>query len=139
MPNETQDQKRIIVSGMLDQLTYSKHTFVLRIGRRMLRGVLPSGNIRAYRDLLGEKIVVDGTATFQPSGKMTVIVATAIHKAAEQDAVWEHVPHSSPHTLDELCPRNPLPPGESGFGRIFGKWPGDETDEEITAALKKMG
>ena len=139
MHKETHESKRIIVSGILDQLTCSKHTFVLRIGRRVLRGVLPSGNIRAYRDLLGEKVVVDGTTTFQDSGKMTVIVATAIHKAAEQDAVWEHVPHSSPRTLDELRPRNPLPPGASGFGRIFGRWPSDETDEEITAALKAIG
>ena len=138
MLDETQEPQRIIVSGMLDQLTHSRHTFVLRIGKRMLRGILPSGHIRAYRDLLGEKVVVDGTTTFQPSGKMTMIVATAIHKATEQDAVWEQVPHSSPCTLSELRPRNPLPPGESGFGRIFGQWPGDETDEEIVAALEEM-
>lgn len=139
MHNETHEPQRIIVSGMLDQMTHSRHTFVLRIGARRLRGILPSGHVRDYRDLLGEHVVVDGTTTFQPSGKMTVIVATAIHKAAEQDAVWEHVPHSTPRTLDELRPRNPLPPGASGFGRIFGQWPGDETDEEITAALKEMG
>ena len=68
-----------------------------------------------------------------------MIVATAIHKASEQDALWQHVPHSTPHMLDELHPRNPLPPGASGFDQIFGQWPGNETDAEITAALKAMG
>ena len=27
-----------------------------------------------------------------------------------------------------LQPRNPPPPGTSGMDRVYGKWPGDETD-----------
>ena len=41
-------------------------------------------------------------------------------------------------TLATYQPRNPPPPGTSGMERVFGKWPGDETDEEIRAALEAI-
>ena len=45
-----------------------------------------------------------------------------------------------PESLDELKPREPLPPGKTlkEFREELGPWPGDETDEELLAALKSM-
>ena len=45
-----------------------------------------------------------------------------------------------PQSLDELKPRNPLPPGKTlkDMREELGPWPGDETDEELLAALKSM-
>jgi hypothetical protein len=45
-----------------------------------------------------------------------------------------------PQSLDELKPRNPLPPGKTlkDVRDELGPWPGDETDEELLAALKSM-
>ena len=37
-----------------------------------------------------------------------------------------------------LQPRNPPPPGTSGMDRVYGKWPGDETDEEVEATLEAI-
>lgn len=44
-----------------------------------------------------------------------------------------------PQTLDELRPRRLPPPGKTAMQMIVGQWPGDETDEELQAALKAMG
>ena len=44
-----------------------------------------------------------------------------------------------PQSLDELKPRLLPPPGKTAMQMIVGKWPGDETDEELQAALKAMG
>jgi hypothetical protein len=41
-------------------------------------------------------------------------------------------------TLATYQPRDPPIPGTSGMERVFGKWPGDETDEEICAALEAI-
>ena len=38
----------------------------------------------------------------------------------------------------DLKPRIPPPPGTNGMQLVFGHWPGDETDEEIEAALKAI-
>ena len=44
-----------------------------------------------------------------------------------------------PQTLDEIKPRRLPPPGKTAMQMIVGQWPGDETDEELQAALKAMG
>ena len=44
-----------------------------------------------------------------------------------------------PQSLDELKPRRLPPPGKTVWDMIVGQWPGDETDEELQAALKAMG
>ena len=46
-----------------------------------------------------------------------------------------HVPQS----LDEIKPRRLPPPGKTAMQMIVGQWPGDETDEELQAALKATG
>ena len=43
-----------------------------------------------------------------------------------------------PQSLDELRPQVPPPPGMTGLQFVEGKWPGDETDAELLAALKAM-
>lgn len=40
-----------------------------------------------------------------------------------------------PQTLADLQPRIPPPAGTSGLDQVIGHWPGDETDDEIQAAL----
>ncbi|MDQ2799396.1 MAG: hypothetical protein M3Y13_07110 [Armatimonadota bacterium] len=45
-----------------------------------------------------------------------------------------------PQSLNELRPRTPLPPGKTIKDMLpIEPWPGDETDEELQAALKAMG
>jgi hypothetical protein len=45
-----------------------------------------------------------------------------------------------PESLDELKPREPRPPGKTlkDVREELGPWPGDETDEELLAALKSI-
>ena len=44
-----------------------------------------------------------------------------------------------PQSLDEVQPRRLPPPGKTAIDMIIGQWPGEETDEELQAALKAMG
>jgi hypothetical protein len=43
-----------------------------------------------------------------------------------------------PQSLADLKPRILPPPSSNGFAEIIGKWPGDEMDEEIQAALDEL-
>lgn len=43
-----------------------------------------------------------------------------------------------PQTLDDLKPRLSPPAGSNGMEFLVGQWPGDETDEEIAAALERL-
>lgn len=44
-----------------------------------------------------------------------------------------------PQSLADLKPRKLPPPGKTAMEMVMGKWPGDETEEELLAALKAMG
>jgi hypothetical protein len=43
-----------------------------------------------------------------------------------------------PSSLADLKPRTPPPPGSNGMDQVIGQWPGEETDEEIRAALDEI-
>lgn len=43
-----------------------------------------------------------------------------------------------PQSLDELKPRKQPPPGKTAMEMVYGQWPGDETEEELLAALKAL-
>jgi hypothetical protein len=135
--DETPPGQKTIITGVLDRM--NRRTFLLSLDSGTLRGVLPSGSgTNDYRGLLGEKVVIDGEASFRPSREVSMIVAHAVRHATPQDAVWGQAPRAAPRSLGELSPRATLPPGASAFGCIFGKWPGTESDEEVAAALAEM-
>lgn len=44
-----------------------------------------------------------------------------------------------PRTMEELMARVTVAPGETnGMAEVYGQWPGDETDEEVLAALEEL-
>jgi hypothetical protein len=48
-------------------------------------------------------------------------------------------PTRMPRTMEELIEMVTVQPGETnGMEHVFGKWPGDETDEEIDQALREL-
>ena len=47
-------------------------------------------------------------------------------------------PDAAPEWLTKIEPENPPTDGTNGMHRLVGQWPGDETDEEIEAALERL-
>jgi hypothetical protein len=43
-----------------------------------------------------------------------------------------------PEWLSDLHPATPSEDGSNGLHRLVGSWPGEETDEEIAAALERL-
>ena len=43
-----------------------------------------------------------------------------------------------PQSLAELKPRRQLPSGSTPLAEVLGKWPGEETNEEIRQALEDL-
>lgn len=135
---ETPRPQRAVVAGVLDELAGSKRAFNLLLASgHSMRGLLPPGDPRAYRDLFGEKVVVDAEVSFRPSGAVSILSATHIRAASQGDDTWERLPRPSPMAVDDIKPPHPPPSGLNGMARVFGKWPGTETDEEILAALER--
>ncbi|MGH9938874.1 MAG: hypothetical protein ACREAM_21745 [Blastocatellia bacterium] len=50
----------------------------------------------------------------------------------------EEIEETRARLFQEMEPPRPLPPGKSLFDVVCGQWPGDETDEEVRAALARL-
>jgi hypothetical protein len=63
---------------------------------------------------------------------------TLLEGEARRQALEALRNQTPPQSLADLKPRVPPPPGTTGLAMAIGQWPGDETDEEIEAALEEL-
>ena len=122
------------VRGILDMLTVSTKTMVLRLDDgRALRGFAGSVGLDRLKELLGSVVVLEGSITYRPSGEALRIQVDSAFPAAPGDVIWAQLPKVEP-AASRL---RPLPVGGS-LDAFFGRWPGDETDEQLAAKLKDL-
>jgi hypothetical protein len=65
-------------------------------------------------------------------------VRQVVERELVQQALLALKDRKRPHSLADLKPRIPTPPGTSWLEAIRGQWPGNESDEEINRALEEM-
>ena len=139
LQRETPRPRRVRVAGVIDAIRHSDQAFTLVLDSGdPIRGVLAEGGPDALVPYFGKITVVCGTAQFRPSGTLLRIDADELQAGTEQDlALWSVLPHPlrtgfAPQELRRLQgPR-------SGVAAIIGQWPGDESAEEILAALVEI-
>jgi hypothetical protein len=129
--------RQVRVAGKLEQIQHSDRRFALAVGSAVVRGVAQEGvTPEQLGALFGHQVVVSGQAVFRPSGSVLRLEADAFDEAGEQIGLWERVPKplfgGAEATAKYLVPQGP----RSGIAAIIGRWPGDEDDEEIVAALE---
>ncbi len=86
--------------------------------------------------LFGKEVVVAGTAYFRPSGSVLRLEASSIALAAGEVDTWSNAPRP---ILGASRPARWSAQGPgSGLNAIIGRWPGEETDQELQAALAEV-
>ncbi|MCK4324196.1 MAG: hypothetical protein KAW89_06665, partial [Armatimonadetes bacterium] len=126
------------VVGKLDMVCISSQSFGLELkDGAKVRGALAAGQIVELRGLLGERVVVLGEAVFRTSGNLLRIDGESIRPAGDESFVWSRIPRPSMRALDVGKLRRRQGP-RSGVSAVIGHWPGDESDEEIHAALREL-
>jgi hypothetical protein len=132
--------QRVRVAGRLDAIRYSDRAFTLVLpDGPALRGVYPGDDGGQLKEHFGQVVAVSGTGHFKPSGALRVIEADGVTPATEGDlGVFATIPTSPDAPFDPRALRVPQRPN-TGVNAIFGKWPGDETDEEILRMLGDLG
>jgi hypothetical protein len=134
LADETPPSQISRVSGILDTLTVSTRSLVLRLeDGRNLRGFAGDVAIEELKFFLGNQVLLEGSVTFRPSGEALRIEVESATAATPGDAIWAHLPKAG---AVASRPRS-LTPGV-GLDAFFGKWPGDETDEQISRALRNV-
>lgn len=132
--------QRARVAGRLDALRHSNRTFELLLPEgEKVRGVLLSdaGEVAEVGASLGSEVVVEGVAKFRASGRLLRLDADWLATSTGVDSVWSAPPRPLFPPLD-LVDLRVSQGARSGVAAIFGAWPGDETDEEVEAALREL-
>lgn len=122
------------VRGVLHTLTLGTRTLALRMGDgRILRGVAGPVALHDLEELLGTEVVLEGIVTFRPSGEALRIEVESAFPATPGDVIWAHLPRAEPASARPRASATP-----SGLDTFFGRWPGDESDEQLAAAMKGL-
>lgn len=129
--------RRVRISGKLDMLRDSDRAFDLLLadGAR-IRGVWED-DLGAIISLLRKQVVVDALAVFRPSGTLLRIEAGGMEEAATEDAYFSKMPSPAPGKID-IRAIHQTQAANTGLSAIYGRWPGDESEAELLAALKGL-
>jgi hypothetical protein len=135
---KTPQPQRTRLSGTLDTIRHSDRMFTLLMDDgKAAKGIAEGVAADQLAHLFGQRVIVAGTAVFRPSGALLRIEADAIDAAGANDAVWSRLPTPLFRDLDVTTLRQLQGP-RSGVNAIIGRWPGDETDDEVAAALREL-
>ena len=128
-----------IVSGKLDQIAHGSRRFQIEVSDgAVLYGhwSVEAGDVDALRPHWGKPAIVRGTVHFKASGQPRLIEADQIAASDDRDGVFEKLPCAP----KSLLPRMGNPRGKPGtaanFMDLIGTWPGNESVEELLAALR---
>ena len=102
-----------------------------------VRGAVSEDGIGAAQPFLGARVLVHGRAVYRASGKLLRIDVDAIEDGRGAPALWARVPEPirSALTPQQLSGSGPRTGGVDAF---FGRWPGDESEEELLASLQEL-
>ena len=130
--------QRVRVVGRLDMLRASTQSFGLLLDDgQEIRGVLTEGDVAAVTPLLGQRVLVLGEAVFRASGRPLRIDAEDVLPAEDVGGFFSKLPEPKRRRLEIREPARGQQ-GKRGLVAVVGKWPGDETDEQVLAALKEL-
>lgn len=95
------------------------------------------GDLTVVAGLTDERVLVLGTAIYSSTGNFLRVDADNIARSSDDSDFFSVIPpHVSPSfDLDDVLHDQQHKPGLSA---IIGQWPGNESDEEVAAALREL-
>ncbi len=135
---QTPASRRVRLAGKIDMIRHSDRMFTLILeSGETLRGVASGIEEETLKQFFGKVAVVSGEAVFRPSGSLLRVEADRIEAASGDVSIWSVVPRPLEAAIDARSLYKHQG-SFSGLNAIFGRWPGDETDEEIFSALEAI-
>lgn len=126
------------IAGQLDMLRGSTQSFaVLLDDGQEIRGVLKEGDIERIGPLLNRRVLVLGTAIYRPSGRLLRVDAEEVTPASGREDFFSTIPRPVWKQFD-LQDTVREQRHKMGIAAVIGKWPGEESDEQIEQSLKEL-
>jgi len=123
------------VSGKMDMIRHSDKGFELILDSGdTIRGIAQDCHAENLPAFYGNRVLVSGKVVFRPSGSILRIEASKIEHVEETPGLWNKAPKPITSRFDVRDVHRPQT-SKSGMSKVFGAWPGDESDEEIERLL----
>lgn len=131
------ESRRVILSGIIDIIEHFAGRFKLNLENgEKIQGVIDKEFLDSeiMRNYWGKKVTIKGTADFRPNGKIRFIKADLIKPFDNSEKLFQeymvfHEPQNTVYKISRSLPE--IAP----LKEVWGKWPGEESIEEILAAL----
>jgi hypothetical protein len=138
LTDATPQSRAVRIFGRLDMIRASTRSFVLQLdgGEYVHAAAADSFDIGSLTPLFQKTVLVLGRAVYRPSGRLLRIDAKEVKAASDDQRFFSKIPAPQAN-LGRRAVYSPAA-GRGGIAAIFGKWPGDETDAEVDAALKEL-
>ncbi len=138
LKRQTPANQRVRIAGRLDTIRHSDGMFTLLLDDgQSIRGLAEKVEPHELAKLFGRRAMVSGTAIFRPSGSVLRIEIDRLEAAGTDSAIWSQMPRPA-FGRTEAQPLLKKQGPRSGVNKIFGQWPGQESDEEIQQALEAL-
>ena len=133
----TPSPQRVRIVGQLDGIEASTQRFSLLLdsGER-IAGVYPKEISDNLQQLWRKRVLVLGTSVFRASGNLLRVEAESIDDGANASKLFSTLPVANGSSRFDPSRLLKSQGPRSGMAAIMGQWPGDETDDEIEAALE---
>jgi hypothetical protein len=135
----TPEPRAFIVSGHLDAIQHSQKRFQLLLpGKQPIPGRINEEFLSAesLRQFWGKDVTVKGIVHFRPSGHIQLLQAHLIKLKERGEEVFEEVPTVQTEA-EFLGATTQAAEKKDWLSEIRGKWPGDESIEELLCDLRR--
>ena len=132
----TPQPQMVKLAGILDMIRWSNQSFGLKLSNgETVYGILMHDDVDSIKAFGQKKIIIEGKAIFRPSGKLLRIETYTAALGEDAPKLWEKVPKPISKPIDRRkFVRKQT--STNGVNAYFGKWPGDESEEELLALLE---
>ena len=133
---ETIEPRVFVVSGILERIEYADDKFILRIDRnkRLFGQIEPEKlNFELIGPLWGKPTTVKGVVHFKANGTPRFILARRIGAKSSRHNYYERLPTGVQDDTERMRKA-----ANFNLSTLWGKWPGEETFEELMEILESM-
>lgn len=133
---KTPESIKTRLTGKLDMLKHSNSQLeIITEGRKIRAKLTDQVSFKDVFPLFGKDVLAQGTVNFNPSGSISSFEIEAIQPASEEDDFFRRLP--TPVFQEFDLERITSKSGYSGtsMGQLLGRWPGDESAEDLLQML----
>lgn len=131
------ESRKVILSGIIDIIEHFAGRFKLNLENgEKIQGAIDKEflDLELMRNYWGKKVTIKGIADFRPNGKIRFLKADLIKPFDNSEKLFQeymvfHEPQNTIYKISRSLPE--IAP----LKEVWGKWPGEESIEEILAAL----